>query len=102
MGKRPTAIFSLSAIRDDIAEVLEHSNPNRPDYATDVELEQLEHWQEGIAAAEAQRDALLEAAVELVAWADRQDPDELVDVLLGSAINKARAAIASRAVERQA
>lgn len=91
----PPSICSLSAIRDDIAEVLEHSNPSRPDYSTDVELEQLERWQEGIAAAESQRDALLVLAKELVAWADRQDPDELVDVLLGSAIIKARAAIAA-------
>ncbi len=92
-----STIWTPDAIRDSIAEALEHANPNRPDYCTNVELEHLERWQEGIAALQAQRDELLEMAIELRAWANLQDPDELGHPLLCSAINKARAALASAA-----
>ncbi len=68
-----STIMSLDAVRTDIAEVLEHSNPNRPDYSTDVELEQLERWQVAIVAAGHQRDKLLAAAEKLRAWLD-DDP----------------------------
>ena len=54
--------LTLLEIRDDIADALDHADRDRSDYCTDVALEKLERWQEGIAAAEV-RLAQLETAL---------------------------------------
>ncbi len=57
-----STIQTLATIRDELAEELDHGRgSSRPDYSTDVELERLERWQEGIAAAEALQADLLAA-----------------------------------------